>query len=531
MAADASNMLAENLLQILLWSGLTLSLISEWLRPKIQSGGSLKAAFHFEASALKHTAYYALIPLIAAILLQSYGWFEHFSWLGAGLLAPALLRSTGYNSALTGLLLLALCWLLPYLVPTGIISAEDLSGIHIALISGFLLSQFLQAFFAKTQDTQGISDVRAILPATFWLIAITWINLTTPDHTAPGEKSLLALQISTASVLILSAIFRLLPVLKSQKTQVSLLERYGKPIALSLASGFSVYALSENLLLEPSLWRWAPLVAGSVLLGGLFAACNAFNQEKPWPSTMLNIALLGLAMLAASRLFGTLGWIVGGLSLSLSHLHLPITNASANSQKTHTETISALWQVAALFFLGRSLLQIYLYQYNPNVTGINITHPYAGAALFAGVGLLLCAREFFSKLPLQALMAVLTILTLGTSYYLHAEATGSFLVSALMAGAAVALFSTMSLGHYPGAPFRQASTFHQASSMMLLPCWLVAYSLLLSPLLDLGDTADKPMKLMVLALVFGVGCVLLLLFPKAQGNSAQAEESGESYTI
>jgi len=217
---------------------------------------------------------------------------------------------------------------------------------------------------------------------------------------------------------------------------------------------------------------------------------------------VIALLLLGMATLVASRLFGTAGWVVLAVGL--------LSNRRSGSYVS----------VAAMFLLARVLLQAFLTQFSANVTGINITHPYASAALFVGFAMMLILPNWLNALPatapavphndaeilndpkrLSLILIPFVLLGLGSllfaglsNYFLHAEATASLLLALIVSGLGVSLLAQF---YSP-----------QARAMPLFATLLTLAGALVSPeILDWGNEAEKGQKLVVL----GVALALILL--------------------
>lgn len=469
------------LLQSLLWGGLLLALLSEVLRPRIQ--GSANPVLNLKLEGFKPSVQSivlpALVPIVFGVVLQFYGGFSNAVVMLISFVLPWLLSSVLRLPAVNGLLLLALAWGLPSVFS---VQPENISGVNTAILCGLLLYQLLQSMNSLGNENSA-RDARIVFPAGLWLIGSTWIQLA-----IPGDDNTVILQATTAIVLIVGAIFRLLPV--SNNTA---LERYGKPIALAVTAGGGICVLGDIALHQPALVRWALLVLGSILAGHFFSMQQEDVEQQPLLHRLLNLAVLGIVMLVASRLYGTLGWVVSAFAIALTHI-----------QKGNLS--STVWQAATLFLVARSLLQVFIYNTNPNVTGINITHPYASVALFIGIALILCARDIHRHLSVAGSMALWVIVALGACYYLHAEATGSLLVAGIFAAAAM----TFSPSIISPVSVQGSVTIRQSGTMLVsLVGWLVAYCSLAAPGIELGNSATKTTKLLLLLLPVLVGLLLV----------------------
>jgi hypothetical protein len=196
-------------------------------------------------------------------------------------------------------------------------------------------------------------------------------------------------------------------------------------------------------------------------------------------------------------MFGTVGWLILGSTV--------LINPKANRMAS----------VVGLFFIVRVLLQGFIYQYNPNVTGINITHPYASAALYAGeVGMILLPNFLNLLFPkaedtspaselLWAVPIAKGLLVAGlANFFLHNEATGSLLTALTIGALAISLLGNirnMSCRFFP----------LQYALLMTVGC------LLTPEFLEAGNHADKTDKLWGLGIALVISISLLLVSRKS----------------
>lgn len=311
-----------------------------------------------------------------------------------------------------------------------------------------------------------------LLPAIF-CTGSHWIYLSSPEGWMNTYQTLLALSLSILFIVRSLQEFPILP--------ASQLARAG---FIAVVTGLLGWLGIQTFLAQPGLLHWAWLMAG----GSLLSFCLA-DHHKNTNKLLQNSGFLiitGIAALVASRLFGTVGWIM--LSAMLLSQIRP----------------SVATRLVSLFFVGRVLLQSFIYQFNSNVTGINITHPYASAALYAGFALMLILPQLLTALSepdhsnpdlpeektlspiILALLGVAGLLLAGLSnYFLHAEATSSLLTSLLIAGLGVSLLSDFS---------SVANRFYP----LLLSLLMSIGCLMSNTLIIAGNSADKPEKLWVL---------------------------------
>lgn len=409
---------------------------------------------------------------------------------GAGL--ASLLFSLNFSAEIRGLVLLTLSFILF----SQFSDSTALSLPLLASFSGLTLGKLWH------QDTW--EDL--ILPST-WLLGLYWLVSSTPESSVTIRVSLLSIVISIG--LIIRAM-QTLP----QLTKIPCLLQ---GLTITITGGLAAWLAVQNLLLEPALLPWTGLFAGGLALSFLLVnpadtSGASSSQDRPNSLQASTIALLlvGIATLIASRLFDTLGWVVLAAGL--------LSNRRAGS----------FVSVAALFLLSRVLLQAFLVQYNANVTGINITHPYASAALYVGFAVMLLLpswlNAFYSEAesgmqtatrqdesasaPLEITSAsemnmmntsinfqptTIILLSMGavlfaglSNYFLHVEATASLLLALIVGGLGIGF-----LGHFKASKIR--------SVPLVLGLLSLAGALSSPEILNWGNEAEKNQKLIVLS--------------------------------
>ena len=355
-----------------------------------------------------------------------------------------------------------------------------------------VLASFLGLTLAKLWHLDTWEDL--LLPGA-WLVGVYWL-------TSSASYNLMLPNIALLTVILAVSLFvRALQSLPALKQALPILQA----VFLVLTGGLSAWLSVQNLLLQPALLPWAGLFTGSIALGFvLFNPADDTRTDehsgslpKPLQASALALIGVGIAALVASRLFDTLGYVILAIGL-LSQRRLGSFGA-----------------VAACFFLGRVLLQAFLQQHNTNITGINIMHPYASAALYIGFGVMLLAPHWLNACQVRddlvvkkdtsnciqyPSLAVILIshlaLTMAgiANYFLHVEATASLLLALLVAGLGVGL-----LGDFKTP---------QARSLPLVFTLTSLTGVLASPeVLSWGTEADKSQKLILL----GVAFVVLLI--------------------
>src|SRR6185369_9754581 len=96
-------------------------------------------------------------------------------------------------------------------------------------------------------------------------------------------------------------------------------------------------------------------------------------------NALKQLIVIGIFTLLASRLFGTVGVLVMAAT-------------------TLVAIRGGVAQIAALFWITKTFAHAFTEQFNPNVTGINLTHPYSAAGLYAGFLIVVFASVLFRDL-------------------------------------------------------------------------------------------------------------------------------------
>lgn len=400
-----------------------------------------------------------LIAYLAAFLLKLDVANTLLFALG-GFLASWLLACLNLSAGVSGIALLIIGYLIADMQADSATSQMPL----LAYLFGILLVQWITPY-AKIENF--------LLPATF-CAGSYWIALSSPEGWGGTYQTLLLLSLS---ILLITRSLQALPFFPQN--------RVAQAGFITVVTGLLAWLGIQSLLVQPGLLHWAWLLAGGSLLSFLFS--DSETETPSLPRNAIYLISTGIVALLASRLFGTVGWIVLAPMLI--------------SQRKPGQVAG----LVSLFFVARVILQAFIYQFNPNVTGINITHPYASAALYAGFALMLILPDLLNltfnpqktdEQPLTPLPLV-TLATIGlvsaglANYFLHSEATGSLLTSLVIGGLGISLlgsFSSVANRFYPLL----------MSILMSLGC------LLGNALIASGNSADKTQKLWVLggALVF-----------------------------
>lgn len=446
-----------------------LACLANVLLPLIRSFPKKKSNLKNSKLQLKSFVYglpILLIAYLAAFLLKLDVANTLLFALG-GFLVSWLLACLNLSTGVTGIALLIIGYLIADLNVDSATSQMPL----LAYLFGVLIVQWITPY-AKIENF--------LLPATF-CAGSYWIALSSPEGWGVTYQTLLILSLS---ILLITRSLQALPFIPEN--------RMAQASFVTIVTGLLAWFGIQTLLVQPGLLHWAWLLAGGSLLSFLFSDSDA--ETPSLPRNAIYLIITGIVALIASRLFGTVGWVV--LAPMLISQRKPGKVAG----------------LVSLFFIARVILQSFIYQFNPNVTGINITHPYASAALYAGFALMLILPNLLNltfnpqktdeqpltPLPLVTL-ATITLVSAGlANYFLHAEATGSLLTALVIGGLGVSL-----LGNFSSA----ANRFYPLlmSILMSLGC------LLGNALIASGNSADKTEKLWVLggALVFVIVLTLI----------------------
>jgi hypothetical protein len=291
-----------------------------------------------------------------------------------------------------------------------------------AMTAGFSVVSMVQGVLGKAPDSKQAVWQR-VLPSLVWLTGLMWLKATSGRLNLTPEL---------ADGFWLVAFTVVILVRNLQEWPQKIWESpVLKAIVLGMTSGLAVMVLTRNVLMDTEhLKFWGCLVGSAVFLMHWLEGVFVFKPEeanKPdWTRGVMGLMFLGILTLVVSRLFGTLGLCVLALcSLTLSS--------------------SRLFMMGALFWMARVGVQGFDVAHNLNVSGINLNHAYVSAALFGGFLLAWGLPQWLNhqrinNLPFSGTQktwlvgSLVAIVAAGCPYFLHAEASGSFLI-ALMVGA------------------------------------------------------------------------------------------------
>ncbi len=291
-----------------------------------------------------------------------------------------------------------------------------------AMTAGFSVVSLVQGVLSREKGSKEAVWQR-VLPSLVWLTGLMWLKATSGRLNLTPEL---------ADGFWLVAFIVMILVRNLQEWPQKIWEiPVLKAIVLGLTSGLAVMVLTRNVLMDTEhLKFWGCLVGTTVFLmhwlEGVFVAKPDTVNSPDWTRGVVGLMLLGILTLVVSRLFGTLGLCV----LALCSLTL---------------CSSRLFLLGALFWLARVGVQGFDVAHNLNVSGINLNHAYVSAALFGGFLLAWGLPQWLNHQQINHQLlsgtqrswlvgSMVAIVAAGCPYFLHAEATGSFLI-ALMVGA------------------------------------------------------------------------------------------------
>jgi hypothetical protein len=382
--------------------------------------------------------------------------FPYF--IGALTLAFVLSR-TGLPAQLRGILILAGA------VPVTLNLPVDNTHLPVAAaMMGLISWKFVENLYLEEK-----SSLDDVLPAIVWFSGVTWLRTAVENKLLPAREGLLLGVMAVAQLLRCAQ----RPLLHEDKV-------FLKRIMLASTGGLGVLIVITKLLTAMDLAMIAALVGAGFFTTYLFEMTNDENRYYVTPTSAVKvIVLIGVLTLIATRFFGMFGLVV------LAPTALVATR-------------SGVGQFGGLFWITRCLLQTFIVQYNSNVTGINITHAYTGAALYAGFFAIALFALFMHQVKDRKVLAPVfvggTILASACSnYFLHAEPTSSFLVSATVAGILLAtLLPAMQKGETTGQ-----------ENLLLVPTGMITAAILTSSLINLGNENDIEVRTHVVAYTIG----------------------------
>lgn len=382
-----------------------------------------------------------------------------------------VLGGLGIASYLRGILLLAATVALTALGPAAnmmITLSSTLCG---------LLATKLSENIGFTTD----SNFDDILPPMIWLSSVVWLANVAGD-TKPEIRAAVILGILSVSQLMRFVQGPFVRVGNAADDRIFL-----KRVVLSISAGLGVLCVLVKMLNLVDLQYLALLCGAGYFVTYMYKDLQGEDRYSLTSQQSIRmLILIALLTLVATRFFGMFGL----LALAPTALVAPLSSAAL---------------FPALFFTGRVLVQIFVQNFNQNVTGINLTHSWAGAAQFGGfvlaVVLMLLFKERMNRKVLLALTLGACIVTpVLSNFILHSEPTCSLFMVMLVAGSILTVV----------APSLQNSRPNGSENLMLLTPLMVSSGILTSGLLEAGNEATIATKTTVLS--YGIVFVLALMF-------------------
>lgn len=438
------------------------------------------------------------LPLFASIMLPFIGLFivgQQFGvaaaaglpYFGGAILLSYLLSALNLPSYLRGILLLAASVALTQF------GASDANIIGLGSALTGLLAHKLIENLSFTLE----SSFDDALPPLIWLTTVMWV---TSVH---GTSAAAVMQAGTVlGVISVSLLLRFAqgPILGAKHNE------FTKIIMLSTTGGLLVLLALTKGLAAVNYTNLAWLCGFGFLLTYLFKNVDVENRYSiPSHQAVKMLILVGILTVFATRFFGTFGL----LALAPVAMVAPVSSAAL---------------IPGIYWASRALLQVFVQNYNTNVTGINLTHQYSGAAMYAGfllaVVLTIFFREFKDRRVLLTIMTGTAIVVpVMSNFVLHAEPTCSLFVSTTVAAILMAVM----------APSLLKDEVKGVENLALLPALMVGSGLTSSGLLTAGLESTIDVKTAVLS--YGILFVLALtigywwMFQRGKKTQAAADST------
>jgi hypothetical protein len=401
------------------------------------------------------------------------------AFFGASLLGW-LLGRVGLPPLYRGILLASASVAFTCLMPS-----EGIAEPVAAAMLGLLATKFLDNLFLSESSTY-----EDVVPPLAWLGGVLWLALQNQPGDAVAKGAIL---LGTISVCFLLRVVQR-PFMTDDRWLV-------KRVMLSATGGLAVLLVMTKIMLQTQAWNLALLVAAGMFCSYLFQNVDAEGEEKVTASIGIQeLIVIGLLTLVANRFFGTWGMLV-----LVPAAILPVRGGFA--------------QFAGMFFLSRVLLQGFVNQYNANVTGINLTHAYTGAALYAGfivMGILfMMLRDITDRrIRLGVFLAAGALVPMGANFYLHAEPTSSLLVAATIAGV---MFAAL------GPSLQRAEHSVGYGNLLLVPAMMSVAGITYGGLIEAGISATNETRLGILGGAVALALVTALVGWLTSRNGAKKQ--------
>lgn len=374
----------------------------------------------------------------------------------AGAIAPYILSQVGVPPFPRSLLILG-----GTVAFTLLVDGEAYKIPAAALIAGLLTWKVVENVLVEEWST--LEDV---LPGFLWLVGMYWTRTADSSTWLPIHQKMIA------AVFMVVIFLRWIqgPFLKEDKLFV-------KRICLALTGGLFLLILVTKLLAAMELTRHCVIVGAGFFLTYLLSHMDKSSCESGSLTlkSFKQLVFIGIFTLLAERLFGTIGLVLLAASTLIA-------------------TGTGVAYIAGLYWGTRVFLQCFIFDYNSNMTGINVMHPYVSAALYGGLLIALTVSLMLKSSLNRSTKALLFVAAIvvaapATNFFLHAEPTASLLNAALAGAVIVAVFGKAIYGAEP--------KLHE--NLMLVPGSLITFAILTGGLIELGNSVDSQGRMMASA--------------------------------
>jgi len=396
------------------------------------------------------------------------------------MLLPFLLATVGFSSGFVSSILMLV------VVAATAFAGKSLPENSTLIISlGLLLYKSIDLLFYRRK-----SQFEDVIPVMTWLSALIWFQSKFFEHAIADQGNLIAQQ--NIVLLTIAITFALKPIIAIMSGP----DRFFlKRLGICILGGVALFGLTNYILLKP-----VYALVSALYAGGLFASLLPSTEFRDGriverDSVLFHrqlhfIILIGILALIGSRTFSMLSYLV-----------LAPTAMVASA--------GGIGAAVAFFWTSRVLLQCFVVNYNSNVTGINLMHPYVSASMFAGffvsllftIALMRPAKAWQDSLFFLALAASAPVVS---TYFLHEEATSGFLSSLLTASVLLVCLAPL---------LNPAAEPNRLDTLILLPAISLTTALFGNTLLTMGNetsTEDRVQLALYLTCAFAV--ITLILF-------------------
>lgn len=434
-------------------------------------------------------AVFVLLPFLALFGLAQLGSLTIASsvlYFAPAMLVPFILSRLNFLPFERSILMLAM------FVGTCMVLPANSEPAIAAMIGGLFVWKISDNLLLPEKST-----LEDLLPSLIWLTTVYWSHVGGGTISATIQESLV---LGTMAVSMFLRWVQRPLFAKGDKV-------YLKRIVLALTGGLSVLCVITKVIDAATM----PKIAAIAGAGFIFAYLLQTTDDKEEDATVKGLKQLiyiGIFTLVASRLFGMLGVLVLAGTMLVA-------------------TKSGTAHIAGMFWAIKALIQTFVAQYNPNVTGVNLTHSYTSAALYAGFLLVVVLSVFIRDSKEKRWLTVLLLggtvaLPVGSNYFVHPEPTSSMLIAA-----SVAAILMCAMG---SALYQRAVEAHE--NLILIPGVMAASALLSHELLELGQASTAHDRLVAIGalavLVVILGIVNHFIFNNPKKSQPQVAVTSET---